>query len=223
MSPMVKRKVNRSWDLVLPAKKRNKTEQVFVEYVESLSGPSEVSAKDYAMYVKANAPAVRHRFIVSTWEKLRSLISASNRHDMEKIKEAFKDVSTITIPRIAGWINTARVREVSSTLPILPNTAGSSPTSSESSSSTLSTDAITAMNTLYSKNFEDFKGDPWDLSTGTNIDNILYRQLKDNSRTFGVKAGRLGKTEERNKARDIYTKARQEFVMDYICQSPGCI
>ncbi|KAF9381519.1 hypothetical protein BGX21_002083 [Mortierella sp. AD011] len=50
---MVKRKVNGNWDLVLPAKKRNKTEQAFVEYVESLSDLSEVSAKDYAIYSKS--------------------------------------------------------------------------------------------------------------------------------------------------------------------------
>ncbi|KAF9207747.1 hypothetical protein BGZ49_010648 [Haplosporangium sp. Z 27] len=172
---MVNRKVNRSWDLVLPAKKRNKTEQVFVEYVESLSDPSEVSAKDYAMYVKANAPAVRHRFNCQHLGKVEITYLCIEPSRYGKNKGGLKDVSTITIPRIAEWINTARVREVSSTLPILPNTAGSSPTSSESSSSTLSTDAITAMNTLYSKNFEDFKGDPWALSTGTNIDNILYR------------------------------------------------
>ncbi|KAF9090103.1 hypothetical protein BGX27_002348, partial [Mortierella sp. AM989] len=139
---MVKRKVNKSWDLVLPAKKRNKTEQAFVEYVESLSDPSEVSAKDYAMYVKANAPAIRHKFIVSTWEKMRTIISMSNHNDMEKIKSAFEDVSTITIPQIAEWIDTAKVREVSSMSPTFPNTSGSSSTSLESSSGTLSTDAI---------------------------------------------------------------------------------
>ncbi|KAF9149622.1 hypothetical protein BGX20_005941, partial [Mortierella sp. AD010] len=138
---MVKRKVNGNWDLVLPAKKRNKTEQAFVEYVESLSDLSEVSAKDYAMYAKANVPAVRHKFIISTWEKM----------------------------------NTAKVREVSSMPPTLPNTSGSSSTSLESSSSTLSTDAVTVMNTLYSKNFRNFKGDPWVLSTGTNVDEFLQQ------------------------------------------------
>ncbi|KAI8346706.1 hypothetical protein B0O80DRAFT_224562 [Mortierella sp. GBAus27b] len=159
-----------------------------VEYLVSMRHAPSLDTSRYVEYMKAQDSSMPLETISTTWNLLRDYFGQRDADDFKTLKDLMDVPALIKALRDAGPLDLyeptadAAASPPSSISPApLPPRSRSSMTSkrSKDGSNSKSSEALSNMRSEFLQNFSAFKGDPWELPSGTNVDKRIAESLHD--------------------------------------------